>query len=51
MWRGVRFPNSVRIQTSTDGSRFTAQGRNRHRSARYAHNGWPADWPLHPRVE
>ncbi len=49
MWGGVRFPNSVRVQTSTDGGRFTTQGRDRNRSARYAHNGWPANWPLHPR--
>ena len=49
MWDGVRFPNSVEIRTSTDGRRFTSRGRDRHRSARYAHNGWPANWPLHPR--
>ena len=49
MWGGVRFPNSVRVQTSTDGSDFTTRGRDAHRSARYAHNGWPANWPLHPR--
>jgi len=46
---GVRFPNAVEIQTSTDGDGFTTQGRDRYRSARYAHNGWPTNWPLHPR--
>ena len=46
---GNFIPNSVEVQTSTDGYRFTTRGRDRHRSARYAHNGWPADWPLHPR--
>jgi hypothetical protein len=49
MWGGVRFPNSVEIQTSTDGRQFATQGRDRRRAARYAHNGWPANWPLHPR--
>ena len=49
MWGGVRFPNSVEIRTSADGRTFTTRGRDRHKSARYAHNGWPANWPLHPR--
>lgn len=49
MWGGVQFPNSVEIQTSTDGANFTSQARDRYRSARYSHNDWPANWPLHPR--
>ena len=49
MWGGVRFPRAVEIRTSTDGAKFRTRGRDRYRSARFAHNGWPADWPLHPR--
>jgi hypothetical protein len=44
-----RFPESVAVETSEDGKSFTARGRDGHRSAKYAHNGWPADWPLPPR--
>ena len=45
---GVKFPESVKVQTSTDGRRFTDAGRDTHHMAKYAHNGWPANWPLHP---
>ena len=44
-----KFPDSVTVLTSADGWRFVTRGRDRHRAAKYAHNGWPADWPLHPR--
>jgi len=43
-----RFPNSVVVQTSLDGKSFTTGGRDRYHAARYAHNGWPANWPLYP---
>ncbi len=46
-----RFPNSVVVQTSTDGRHFAARGRDRHHAAKYALNGWPANWPLHPRYD
>jgi len=45
----VRFPKSVAVETSTDGVKFTLAGRDRYRSATYAHNGWPANWPLYSR--
>ena len=44
-----RFPESVVVETSKDGKRFSACARDRWGSAKYAHNGWPADWPLNPR--
>jgi len=44
-----KFPNAVTVQTSTDGVTFTDRGRDRYHAARYAHNGWPANWPLYPR--
>ena len=44
-----RFPNSVTVQTSLDGKTFTTCGRDQYHAARYAHNGWPANWPLYPR--
>lgn len=46
-----RFPNSVIVETSLDGETFTPQGRDSHHAARYALNGWPADWPLYPRFD
>jgi hypothetical protein len=45
----VRFPHSVEIQTSTDGTTFISRGTDRHKGARYAHNNWNVDWPLYPR--
>jgi len=45
---GVRFPESVSVATSQDGKTFTEQSRDKHKTAKYAHNGWPANWPLHP---
>ena len=45
----VRFPYSVEVQTSIDGTTFTSRGTDRHKGARYAHNNWNVDWPLYPR--
>jgi hypothetical protein len=46
-----RFPNSVVVATSLDGKTFTTRARDRHHAARYALNGWPANWPLYPRFD
>ncbi len=45
----VRFPSSVEVQSSLDGTTFTSQGTDRYKGARYAHNNWNVDWPLYPR--
>jgi len=42
------FPDAVEVQVSSDGVNFTTMGTDRNLGAKYAHNDWPADWPLYP---